>query len=389
MEIGVVGKPNVGKSTFFKAVTLAEVEIANFPFTTIKANVGMGYVKTPCPCREFNVTCNPNNSFCKNGYRFTPVKLIDVAGLVPGAHEGKGLGNQFLDELRQADALIHVLDISGRTNERGEVTENYDPERDVKFLEDEINLWFEEIINRNLDKIKSKIKYESKDFVRELGMQLSGLGIKEFHVEEALKITGFKGRIELSQDELRIFAKTLREISKPIVLAANKIDVGGENYERLKKKFELIPCCAEAELALRQAERKGIVEYTPGESSFLIKEKLEEKQRIALEFIKQKILERYGSTGIQQVLNKVVFEVLGYIIVYPVENEHKLTDSKGRVLPDSYLVPSGTTALELAYKIHTQIGEGFIGAIDCRTQKKVGKEYVLKHGDVIKILSRA
>ena len=120
MIIGVVGKANVGKSTFFKAATLAEVEIGNYPFVTIKANSGVGYVKVKCVDQEFGVQCDPRKGYCKNGIRFVPVELIDVAGLVPGAHEGKGMGNQFLDDIRQADVLIHVIDGSGGTNEKGE-----------------------------------------------------------------------------------------------------------------------------------------------------------------------------------------------------------------------------------------------------------------------------
>ena len=111
--VGVVGKPNVGKSTFFSAATLAHVAIANYPFTTIKPNRGMGYVRTPCVCQEFNVTDTPGNSTCINRIRLVPVELVDCAGLVPGAWQGRGLGNQFLDEIRQADALIHIVDAVG------------------------------------------------------------------------------------------------------------------------------------------------------------------------------------------------------------------------------------------------------------------------------------
>src|SRR3989338_6474207 len=110
MLLGLVGKPSAGKSTFFKAATLAEVAIASYPFTTIKANQGVGYVKIDCIDKEFKVQCNPNHGFCINGKRFVPVDLLDVARLVPGASEGKGLGNQFLDDLTKADALISILD---------------------------------------------------------------------------------------------------------------------------------------------------------------------------------------------------------------------------------------------------------------------------------------
>jgi ribosome-binding ATPase YchF (GTP1/OBG family) len=387
MEVGVVGKPNVGKSTFFKALTLADAEIAAFPFTTIKANVGVGYVKSGCPCQEFNVKCNPHNSFCRRGFRFTPIKLIDVAGLVPGAHEGKGLGNQFLDDLRQADALIHIVDISGRTDEKGESTEGRDPTEDIKFLEEEVDLWFEGIISRNWRKIKSKVLHQDANLVDELMEQLSGLQVAEWHVREALSESGLQDKLGWSELDIKNFSVRLREIGKPIIIAANKIDLGAENYEQLKGRYSLTPVCAEAELALREADAKDLIEYTPGESDFTVKGGLDGKQEKALDFVREKILNKYGSTGVQECLNRVVYDVLKLITVYPVENENKLADGRGNVLPDSYLLPEGSTALDLAYKVHSDFGDKFISAVDCRTKQKVGRDHVLKDCDVIKIIS--
>src|SRR3989344_2853460 len=131
MLIGLVGKPSVGKSTFFKASTLVDVAIASYPFTTIKPNRGVGYVKVDCIDKEFGLKCQPNHGFCINGIRFVPVELMDVAGLVPGASEGRGLGNRFLDDLRQADAFIHIVDISGTTDAEGKQTKDYNPCNDV------------------------------------------------------------------------------------------------------------------------------------------------------------------------------------------------------------------------------------------------------------------
>ena len=387
MEVGVVGKPNVGKSTFFKALTLADAEIANFPFTTIKANVGVGYVRSACPCRDQNLKCNPRNSICRGGVRFTPVKLIDVAGLVPGAHEGKGLGNQFLDDLRQADALIHIVDISGRTSEGGEACEGHDPEEDIAFLMEEVDLWFAAIVKRNWSKVKNKIKYESKKLVEELMSILAGLGVSEYHVKCALEASGLAGKSDWTDEECERFAIKLRRISKPIIIAANKIDQGRGNFERLKDKYGMIPVCAEAELALREADKSGLIEYIPGDGTFTVRGDLDEKRKKALDYINEKILKVYGSTGAQAALNRAVYETLGLITVYPVENENKCADGKGMVLPDTYLMPKDSTALDLAYKIHTDIGNKFIGAIDCRTKMKVGKEHKLKDGDVIKIIA--
>ncbi|MBD3388858.1 MAG: redox-regulated ATPase YchF [Candidatus Altiarchaeales archaeon] len=387
MEVGIVGKPNVGKSTLFKSLTLADTEIAAFPFTTIKANIGVGYVRSRCPCASRGRACNPNNSICKAGERFTPVKVIDVAGLVPGAHEGRGLGNQFLDDLRQADVLIHVVDISGRTDDKGEPTEGHDPEEDIRFLEDEVNLWFAAIVKRNWATVKNRIKYERKKLIAELMNVLSGLGVGEKHVKESIDAAGLSGESEWSEEDCERFAIALREISKPILVAANKIDLGRDNYERLKGEYDMVPVCAEAELALREADIHGLIEYTPGDGEFKIVGEIDDKRAKALEFIRERILKAYGNTGVQDTLNKAVYDILGLITVYPVENEGKLEDGKGNVLPDSYLMPEGSTALDLAYRIHTDIGEKFIGAIDCNTKMKVGKDHQLKDCDVIKIIS--
>jgi len=387
MEVGVVGKPNVGKSTFFKALTLADAEIANFPFTTIKPNVGVGYVKSLCPCRSLGVACAPRNSYCRNGFRFSPVKVIDVAGLVPGAHEGKGLGNQFLDDLRQADVLIHIVDISGRTNERGEPAEGHDPELDIKFLEEEINLWFASVVKRNWSKISSKVRYEGGKIVKEWFDVLSGLSVSEWHIKTALDVSNLLDRRDWTDEDLREFAFRLREISKPIVIAANKIDLGEGNYKRLKEKYDLTPVCAEAELALREADKHGLVEYIPGEKDFKVVGGVDEKRMRALNFIKAKILDAYCSTGVQDVMNHSVCGVLSNIVVYPVENETKYSDSKGNILPDSYLVRKESTTLDLAYKVHTDIGDKFIGAIDCKTRMKVGRDHNVKDGDVVKIIA--
>src|SRR3989338_6771489 len=242
MQIGIVGKPNCGKSTFFKALTLADVLIANYPFATIKPNVGFGYVKIDCADKFFNTQCNPRFGFCINHKRFVPVEVIDVAGLVPGAYEGKGMGNQFLDDLRQADVLIHVIDCSGGTNERGESVQigTYDPLNDVRFLEIELDMWYLGILKKGWEKNARQLQQEQQLIHKSLAKQLSGLGVTEDMIKEAvttLQIDPAKPTA-WSDEELLCLAQKLRKKTKPMVIAANKIDVGGakENLERLKKQ---------------------------------------------------------------------------------------------------------------------------------------------------------
>jgi ribosome-binding ATPase YchF (GTP1/OBG family) len=375
MEIAICGKPSSGKSSFFKAATMIDVPISSRPFTTIKPNVGVSYVTTECPCKSLGLKCSPRNSQCVNGTRMIPIKLWDIAGLIPGAHEGKGLGNQFLNDIIQADMLIHIVDASGKTDAEGNSTDNHDPSEDIGFLENEIELWFAGIIKKNLKKIREKQK------AAEI---LSGLGIKAEHVEDAIN------RVGLDPDSL---AKELRKLSKPILIAANKIDLptSQENLEKMKKSspdLTIVPCSAEAEITLRTASKAGFIDYVPGRKSFEIKKDLSEQQKRGLELIKKLVLESHGSTGIQECLNKAVFEFMDYIVVYPVENESKLSDKKGNVLPDAFLMPKGSTALDLAYKVHTDIGKKFIGAVDARTKKRVSADYELKNGDIISIQSR-
>lgn len=394
MLIGLVGKPSVGKSTFFKAATLADVEIASYPFTTIKPNRGVGYVKIDCIDKEFKVQCNPNHGFCINHKRFIPIELMDVAGLVPGASEGKGLGNRFLDDLRQADVFIQIVDLSGKTDENGKETENYDITKDILFLEDELNKWFYNIFSKMWKSFARKTEMEGLDFTEAVAKQFSGLKINEEQVKRVLLKLNFSEKPS-AWDESRLmkFISLLREESKPMIIAANKIDTekGDENYEKLKKKFPdllIIPCSADSELALREASKLNLIDYIPGEKSFKIKEKLNYRQEEALEKIKKNILEKYEyGTGVQEILNKAVFELLGHLAIFPA-GATKLADSKGNILPDCFLLPPNSTALDFAFKIHADFGKNFIKAIDARTKRALGKDYKLKNRDALEIVVR-
>ncbi|MBS7648124.1 redox-regulated ATPase YchF [Candidatus Bathyarchaeota archaeon] len=396
MMVGIVGKPNVGKSTFFSAATLATVDIASYPFTTIKPNKGIGYFRTQCVCKELNVKDNPVNSVCVDGVRLIPVELIDCAGLVPDAWQGRGLGNQFLDEIRKADALIHVVDASGSTDIEGRLVKPgmHDPLEDVKFLERELTMWFAQIMKRDWPRIARTVESGAADLSSLLEERLSGLAIKRRHILEALKITGLSGDkpTRWSEDDFLGFVDALRRISKPMLIAANKMDLpfAEENFKRLRETgYIVVPCCAEAELALRRAAEKDLISYVPGNSSFEIKDptKITGKQVDALKAIKDKILSRYGSTGVQDAINAAFKDILKMIVIYPVEDPEKLTDHYGRVLPEARLIPSGTTAKELAYMIHTELGESFIYAVDARTKRRLGEGYMLKDKDIISIVS--
>ncbi|UCD20547.1 MAG: redox-regulated ATPase YchF [archaeon] len=392
MLIGVVGKTNVGKSTFFKAATLAEVEISNRPFVTIKPNHGIGYVKVNCPDSELKVKCKPKEGFCINSKRFVPVGLLDVAGLVPGAHQGKGLGNQFLDDLRQADVLIHVIDASGTTDEEGKPCENYDPCKDVLFLEEELDRWYYGILNKKWKAFSRKMSVEHEEFVKAVTDQFSGLKITQDIVKTALKNSNLNLEVhKWTHEELFFFAQDLRKLSKPMIIAANKVDKakGEENLKRIKESFPnylVVPCSAEIELALREAAKEELIEYAPGESDFKIIKELDEKRKKGEEYMK-KFLEKWKTTGVQDVLNKAVFEFLDYIYVFPVENT-KLTDSKGNVLPDCLLLPKGSTAIDLAYRVHTDIGDKFVKAMNMKKRIPIGKNHALENGDVVEIITK-
>ncbi len=384
MLLGICGKTNVGKTTFFSACTLVDAEISNRVFTTIEPNKGVTYLRVPCPCSEKGVKCNPQNSKCVDGVRYVPIKVVDVAGLVPDAHLGRGLGNQFLSDIMTADTLIHVVDVSGSTDINGNPCQpgEHNPAEDIDFFVKELHYWILGILKKNIGHMSKRMAATKSTFSDMMYTQLSGLNVTLEAVEDAMEST----QLTINSDENKFleFIGLLMKKNKPILIAANKIDVAGAGgiFERMNNR--MIACSAEAELALRRAAEHGLVSYMPGDKDFQVTGSATEKQKIALESMRRNVLQRFGSTGVQNVIDAAV-KLLDMIVVYPVENEHRLSDKKGNVLPDAILIKRGSTALDLAYRVHEDIGKKFISAVDARTGKSVSAGYALKNGDIISI----
>ena len=391
MQIGLLGKANVGKSTFFSAATETPVPIGNFPFTTIQPNIGVAYVKSDCACKHFGI--KHQNPLCVNGTRFIPVKLIDVAGLVPGAHEGKGLGNQFLDDARQAEVLIHVVDIAGATDIQGQPIPigTHNPLEDVDFVENEFDQWFTDILRREWDKLTREIEQKRAKLTDGIAKRFTGLGIKDYQVQDVLHKLELisKNPKDWNDSDIHTFVKELRKNTKPIIIAANKADLC-KDLDIIKKIPDaiVIPCSAETELLLRKASKSGMIHYESGDEKFSIVENKEilPQQQKALDLVNT-VFSKIHSTGIQKILNLAVFDLLKLVVVFPVEDETKLTNKNGDVLPDAKLLPQNSTAKDLAGLIHADIAKGFLHAIDCKTKQRIGSDHKLKHGDVIKIVS--
>jgi ribosome-binding ATPase YchF (GTP1/OBG family) len=385
----------VGKSTFFAAATMIDVKIAPYPFTTIEPNVGIGYVRIPCVCRDLGVKDNPRNSICIEGNRFIPVELIDVAGLVPGAWQGRGLGNQFLDHLRRAPVLIHVVDMAGATDEEGRLIKpgSHDPLTDIEFLTNEVVMWMVQMLTKDWDKLVRLVDYAKKPLLDTLYDRFSGLGITQAQINDALVKLGLdkKPLGKWSSDDIKGFVSMLRELSKPMVIAANKMDIpeAEDNYKRVVKevgnRYKIIPTSADYELALRRASKANLVKYIPGDDDFeIISSNLSKAQKDALEKIKD-FMHRWGGTGIMKALNTAVFDVLGMIAVYPVADERRFTDTEGNVLPDVLLLPKDATVLDLARAIHSEIAEKAVTGVDAISGRRLGVNSRLWHRAVVRI----
>ncbi len=378
MKIGLIGRTNVGKSTLFKSLTLEAVEIEDRPFTTIDPNKGMGYARIECPEKRFSVKCNPHNAPCVDGVRLVPINIIDVAGLIEGASEGKGLGNKFLSEIMEADAIIEVIDISGGTDSSGNKTNDFDPANDITMVDNEIKKWLASIIQRS--------KYVGKeDISNVIFKNLSGVNISFETVKEAVKELNIH---EINEENALALASTVMKKEKPMLILCNKIDAvddADKRIEKLRKKFsyEFMPCSAAAELTIREAEKNGFIKFTNGKIERIKQLSAEQDKAIG---IIEKIIEKNGGTGVSEAINKLVFDIKGYKVVFPVEDEKRLTDGFGRILPDAYIVRGNATPKDVAAVIHSDIAKNYKGAIDCDTGLKIKNDAPVKNGQVIKIL---
>ena len=391
LSIALAGKPNAGKSTFYKAATMADVDVGNYPFTTIDPNRGVTHVRTDCPCLAREERCGNEN--CHDGKRYVPVELLDVAGLVPGAHEGRGLGNQFLDALTNADVIVNVVDASGGTNEEGEPVEvgTYDPVEEVDFIEEEMDQWLAGIIDRNWESVERKSRSPEFDMDDTLTELLTGFGATEAEVAASLRDLDYpESPMQWTDEDRERLARDVRARTKPIILVANKADIAPEeNIERLRETGKpVIPATADGELALRKAVEAGVVDYDPGDPDFEITGDLSDAQQQGLEQIRE-VMAEYGGTGVQEALDTAVYDLLDHVTAYPVQNESKWTDGTGNVLPDAFLLPRGSTPKDLAFAVHSDIGEGYLHAVNAKSNRRISDDYVLEEGDVVKIVSTA
>ncbi|KAJ3116623.1 hypothetical protein HDU96_009178 [Phlyctochytrium bullatum] len=323
---------------------------------------------------------------CENGTRHVPIKMLDVAGLVPGAskgevclclrvgqamgrgtvsfltfHASKGLGNQFLDDLRTADMLIHIVDVSGTTDAAGKVTQGYDPINDIDWLRSEIHSWIYGNLMKRWGSIVRKHVAVKVNIAETLQTQLSGYGANLAVVQRTVDRSGIKEPLEKWDDgTVSTFVDAFLDERFPTVIALNKIDLpdADNNIDRICRKYDsskIVLTSAASENFLRKLQKQGFVKYYEGTDRFDLKEDqapddpnplkpLPPGILPKLEKLQDLVLFRYGTTGIQATL-KLCVSTLGLIPTYPVRNINNFGDGPGGkagVFRDCMLVRKGS-----------------------------------------------